>query len=560
MRFVSTAVSLVGLVGLIGTLGCAGSPAQPPRSPAEAPDGATDPSASAATGASDPFAIAGPLTEEAARPLPTTPPDLAAWAQLASRASAKAPASCAVFTASAPPSKAACDEAPAARGALDAALHEGDPKTRDRALAALEGCTGLPAGLVRALRGDLAPPECADAIVEPVLRKPPADVPAPILHTMVGLSLAARLDRTVGKPPALAGTPTKDRVKAYVEGPFKAWVTEQARLVEELSVLGAKLGSYGRAIAAMHAGMADLRFVERAREAPVPVEYEKDAELRDVYFGTLDAMLEPRKARGRDAVLFALREYAALGALSDARVARGRALLGQLYAGRRVDVLDGLALPPLPPLAPKTPEERLAAQLPTFYTSVLLTPAALTSPETMRALVHAGIPAPARAELDREGSRGALAPEVRAAYARARLDLGRLYWRRVDFDRAAALSQHAGRTPEETLVLALALALRRGPDGAGAMMLAESPAALDLRHVEALDAVARSSDALAGHAAFDAALLLATSAPSGAEAAPYFRDVAARFRQAATRLSDPELARSANARAEEADATTAAMQ
>ena len=102
--------------------------------------------------------------------------------------------------------------------------------------------------------------------------------------------------------------------------------------------------------------------------------------------------------------------------------------------------------------------------------------------------------------------------ELRSPYARARFDMGRVYWRRVDFVEAAHAAKGSDK-PEDRLVLALSLALAQGPNGAADMMRAPTPAALDLRHTEALDALVAEGGPLAGMAAFDAAHLRALSPP-----------------------------------------------
>ena len=81
------------------------------------------------------------------------------------------------------------------------------------------------------------------------------------------------------------------------------------------------------------------------------------------------------------------------------------------------------------------------------------------------------------------------------------------------------------------------MALRAGPKDAVEMMHAPSPYALNIRQVEALDAIADSPGKYAGMAAFDAALLLGTAPPEGARA-PYFLDVARRFHAASARLTN----------------------
>jgi len=550
MRF-----ALFAVLGLVAA--CAGPQTPAPRAPSTE-NGRPSASAGEAPPASDPFALAGAVTEETFAEPPSAGPNLAAWTKTVEAVAIPKPApTCAAWTHAKPAKAPACSDRPAALAALDGALAETDAKKRDLALSSLESCAGLPAGMVRALRADLAPTECADAIVDPMLRAPVANTPAPIMHTLVGLSLAARYERAVGKPPAFTGATTKERIKVYIEGPYKKWVNEQAKAIEDLSVYAKELASYGRALGALHAGMADLRFIERVREAPVPTEFQRDAELKDVYFGTLDAMLEPRKVRGRDATLVALNDYAAVGAIADPRVKKARSLLGQLYAGRRIDALDALFVPPAAAPAPSSVEERLAAALPTFYTGLLLEPAVLTSSPVLRVLSRVGVPQPARAALASDTGRSRLSPEDRSAYARARLDLGRLYWRKADFDQAASLAIHPKRTPEDTLVLALALDLRHAPDGAVAMMRAATPAELELRHVGALDALTKSEGPMAGPAAFDAALLLATAPPSGKEGPPHFQKVAERFQDAARRLTDPALAHQAEERAKEAASTAA---
>jgi hypothetical protein len=212
-------------------------------------------------------------------------------------------------------------------------------------------------------------------------------------------------------------------------------------------------------------------------------------------------------------------------------------MLSRLYGGRRIDALDMLLLPPLPRAAPASLEERLAARLPTLYAGLLLDEQAAGHPGTLRQLVERGVPLPQRAALRKID----LSPEARALFARARLDLGRLYWRAVDFDQAAALaasSRTAAPSDDATFTLALALALRGGPDDASDMMR-KAPRALPTAHTAALDAAAALSprSAHAGLAAYDAALLHQLGAPEGADPA-YWNDVAARFRAAAGLLTD----------------------
>lgn len=150
-------------------------------------------------------------------------------------------------------------------------------------------------------------------------------------------------------------------------------------------------------------------------------------------------------------------------------------------------------------------------------------------------------------------ARAATGPDVFA------LDLGCVYWRRVDFVEAAYAAKDVA-TPEGRLVLATALALARGPNGAAEMMRAPSaaPSTRDVGHTETLDALVAEGGPLAGLAAYDAAHLRALSLPEGAAATPRLEDVAARFHHAERLLSDAAHQRLAAQRAADVAATLAA--
>src|SRR5690606_4508830 len=95
-------------------------------------------------------------------------------------------------------------------------------------------------------------------------------------------------------------------LQQYARGPMQRWVTEQATAIQALGALGSEIGYYGRAVVAVEAGMADMRFIDVVREVPVPEEFRGDAELEEVYYQGLERALEPRKERGRDAALVGL--------------------------------------------------------------------------------------------------------------------------------------------------------------------------------------------------------------------------------------------------------------
>jgi hypothetical protein len=552
--------TLISLALALALVAC-GAPAVPPAetpagAAAAAPPAATAPAPAAPP--SDPFVPAAPLREEAFEAASIPALDPALTLPDAPAGLAAVPAECKAFVARKASRAPSCDAPPAALDALDAGLAEGAADTRDARLAGLEACRGLPAGLVRALRADLAPPACADALVAPLLAKPPAALRGDVQQVLLGEALAARLVRLQADAPRLQGPLDKKRLTAHLGGPVKEWLGAQAAAVQAISSAGVKLRGYGRAIVATAAGIAELRVVEAVRALPLPDDMAKDEEIRNIYYAGLDEALEPRKARGRDAALVGLRDFAAIGALSDARVTRARALLSTLYGGRRIDALDALALPPLASPDRGAAALRLAAALPAFYAGVLLDPLQVKDPALLRALLERGLPEPHRRAL----RAAELSPEASRLAARARLGLARLYWRAVDADEAAALLARQpkdARGEEGDLLLALAIALRGGPEDAAAMIRSAPVAATGVGQVAALDALAATPPpARAALAAFDAAVVLDVARREG-ERPAYFRELAARYAAAAAKLDDPALRKEAAARAKAAEDAAAAI-
>ena len=171
-------------------------------------------------------------------------------------------------------------------------------------------------------------------------------------------------------------------------------------------------------------------------------------------------------------------------------------------------------------------------------------------------LLDRGLPLPQRAAL----RGGALGPEVTALYARARLELGRVYWRAMDFDQAASLAaaaRAAAPSDDATFLLALALALRSGPEDAADMMR-KAPHTFTSAETPALDLLARQPGRLAGLSGFDAALVHQLAAPENAGPA-YWNDVARRFQAAAAVLTDPAQRAAAEARARASEALARAV-
>jgi hypothetical protein len=537
--------AVLGLL-LFMVVGCGGAHGAPAVNPVGPPRSA--PSGSAVAGAPtpgadasvDPFALpVGPRDDDTAEPGTLAALDLEPWRRATkARGVAPSPASCAAYA----------SRAPSADGSdVIGAFAEKDPAKRDARLVALVKDPKTNAMLNRALRADLAPVECADAIVDTLLNAPLASAAAAVpgnVRLLVGFSLAGKLARTASAPPVMGAIREKEKVKAFVSGPLKAWLLEQSTAIELLSSGAAGLSGYARGVAAIEAGIAELRLVDRMRSAPVPATW--DPELKSIYEAALDEALEPRKKRGRDATLVGMSDFARIGIIRDPRLDRARVLLTKLYGGRRIDALDTLLVPAAVVPPPSTPQEAAIASIPTYW----LESGDIAHAEDPRFLAN-GVTRGLREHVKKLS--GSAADELRTPYARARFDMGRVYWRRVDFVESAHAAA-ASAKPEDRLILALALALAHGPNGAAEMMRAPTPAALDLRHTQALDALVNEGGLLAGMAAYDAAHLRALSPPEGADAAPYLRDVALRFRKAEALLTDPAQKKAAAQRASEIDA------
>src|SRR5688572_17931010 len=156
---------------LVLTAGCAAAPPPPAAAPVAPP-------------ASTPAAETPPSEPQSRKPIQpaAVPPPPAECAALVARATT----GCAP---SSPP-----------RAALAAAL--GKPEgERDAALACLETAPELPPGLVRALRAELGPEACADALVTPALESPPKGMSRDLESLMLGLVVSARLSRLLAHPP-----------------------------------------------------------------------------------------------------------------------------------------------------------------------------------------------------------------------------------------------------------------------------------------------------------------------------------------------------------------------
>jgi hypothetical protein len=261
--------SLLLLGALVLSAACGGNAGTPPVTPSGGAGSPPPPPASATP--SDPakrspaeiFALPPRPAEQdllARADADAKPIDAAPLTKVAKvKGVAARPATCAAYATRTAPPKASKDD-------LAGALAENDPGKRDALLVAVAASK---ADVIPALRADLAPIECADAITD---KKIPAagEVTGPHAHVLVGLSLASKLARTALTPPKMEDTTDKEKVKAFIKGPLAKWVIEQAAAIEALSSAASGLQGYGRGGAAGGAGLAALRRVGQCRSAPPP--------------------------------------------------------------------------------------------------------------------------------------------------------------------------------------------------------------------------------------------------------------------------------------------------
>lgn len=420
-----------------------------------------------------------------------------------------------------------------------------DGAQRDAALQELEVCEELPAGWVRALRAELAPPECGDVLIEPLVTEGSGLAAGPWRDTLVGLALSSRLRRLAVSPPPAPASREKSALEAYFREALFPWVQEQASAIYGLAAQGAALSGYARGVVAIEAGMADMRFVEIVREVPIPVEMEADPEVRDVYYASLDEALEPRKERGRDAALVGLRELARQGVQQDARVDVARQLLSRVFGGKRISALDELLLPPEPELDLSEPVALLAAELPVPYAAEIFSEEALSDVWVFSAQKR-GFSLGLARQLETSSE-----PLWLYRASLARLRSGQLFFRAEDFQTSAhLLSQLLDTEPAARSALsaeqwesarfyrALAVALSAGPRDA-VELFARGPRFADaLGNLVLLDALAEGTSPHAGRAAFNGAYLRELVVPADAPAA--WQDLETRYRRAAQLLQGAE--------------------
>jgi len=417
--------------------------------------------------------------------------------------------------------------------ALVQALSADAPLERDAQLACLEDDNQLPPGLVRALRAELAPLGCGDLIALPFLEPRRPELDRNLEDTLIALAAGSRLARLVHRAPELSAPFDKAHFMEFFQATLKPWIVTQAQAIHELALSGARLTPYAKGVVAIEAGLADMRFVSVVRKVALPKEMSDDAEVRETYYAALDEALEPRKARGRDAALVGLKEFASVGILVDSRVERARALLSEVYAGRRIDALDKLLLPPLSAVLEDTTERRLARRLPTFYAGYLLANSSLDA-HLLRALLERGLPRAVTAHLDPTK----LDDAQRDLFTRALIERGCRYFKAEDFALAARLSSSDKPSPERALYHALASSLQNGPRDASELILRGPQLPTSAVQVAELDRLAgEKNNPSAPLAAYDAAYLLGLAPPQND--AKFWQELAKRYEAAARGLKDP---------------------
>ncbi len=435
-----------------------------------------------------------------------------------------APPECTAFIGAAPSSCASGDFKEQLAAALTAA-----PEARDALLRCLEPRTEAPIGLIRALRADLAPRACGDAIVASEVGK--SGQTRELSDALVALGVGARLYRSVRQAPLPRAPFNKAEFLKHFKQVLSPWVAEQAHAVDVLSQVGPRLSNYAKAVVALEAGLADMRFVGVARSIELPQEMKDDPEIRETYLVALEQALEPRVLRGRDAALVGLGELARQGVTRDARLTEARKLLSELYAARRIDALDKLLLPALPPAAQTTTALKLAANLPAFYALRFELAPGVDDATLLRARIEQGVP-PA---LWLTALPSSASPELAALAQRALFQLGQLYFWGEPFARAAAIETPANDS-NAALVAGLAKVLARGPRNAAALMLGPPTLPPELRETAALDALAKQKGPVAGLAEFDAAYLRGLAPPANDPA--FWKDQRSRYERAQKALVD----------------------
>jgi hypothetical protein len=309
-----------------------------------------------------------------------------------------------------------------------------DIEGRDIDVAALEGCEVLDAASVRALRAELAPRICRDALAEPSIPRAGDAETASLLRAQ---TIEARMERVVVDPPAVPF----DHFDRYVTRRLSPWLLSRVRLLEELSSVGPSAGA-GRAIVTLARGRALLQLAAVARASAIPSSRcearghggDLDCPSRSgLEAGTVTSQAGDFERGALAAFRSAAQELAASGIVDDARAHELAARLATTTrAGEPPSASRAVSLPGPP--RPTGVEARLARALPITVLAVLLSPEA-ARPEVRLAVAARGLP-PAWSQPP-----GAEDTHLALAAGRARLALGVRYGRSADVESALAYAQ-----------------------------------------------------------------------------------------------------------------------
>jgi hypothetical protein len=284
--------------------------------------------------------------------------------------------------------------------------------SRDTSLAPLEACAGFAPGLIRALRADLAP-ECAEALAEDALKRRLTRQPR-WQHALYGVVFAQRMREHEFAAPAFTAKGVQPgRAEDYFQKIYLPWLAEQEK---ELAVSGALIDalpaeSYGGALARAAGGATWRRLLRASRQMSIPEAWKRSGQARVGFYTRLEALRQPLLARAEQAIAEGRAALETLGFVSSTELVR----LGDLVDERELLRRVLLPLPESPELA--SDAALLAAALPPFFTTELLSVRALRNVETLRAAALRGLSPAARQGLTEHAGR----PEVDAIVARVNL-------------------------------------------------------------------------------------------------------------------------------------------
>lgn len=391
-----------------------------------------------------------------------------------------------------------CSTRAEAMARLAEALGAGDQ--RDRALSALQSCSGFAPGFVIELRAELNP-ECAEPIARGAIERPPEGVALETYQALRGVVLASRMARLPADLPPPASH-RSDRALEYLERRVVPWLKARRQLLAWFEQQTTELtpGFYGHCQAELALAAAYASASNSAINAPIPMAWRQSAEVRQSYYGSLRRALDEVLDQARRTYLRAAKAASHQGLLDDPRVV---SWLGPLVESAQG--LQGLLLPSLGRVPADTPNLEVASLLPTYHTGVLFgDDPNLLSPSLLRAMLVHGFPMPIRRAL----AGRTLDWNRRLLVARARLRLGLVYHQTVQFRWALRALEPDTAQADAGLEQALGYALAPGPEDLEAWLSNTRPRRLDVSSLKSwLAAHGNQNEQLAGLAQYDWAYL-----------------------------------------------------